>query len=224
MATLGPLQGRIHPAGWPFIFGFLIASLFLWFLSPFWGLCAFFLTGFCTLFFREPTRVPPHFPHAIVAPADGIVVSVGPAVPPSELGTYGEGSWTRVSIFLSVFDVHVTRIPATSRVVLRMYNPGQFVNASFDKASDLNERNSLVLETAAGERLIVVQIAGLIARRILCDALLGDDVSIGQTYGIIRFGSRVDLYIPATLAINVQKGQRMVGGETVIAQLSPVLL
>jgi phosphatidylserine decarboxylase len=221
--VIGSLVGflktiRIHPAGWPFVGMFFIATLLLFLISSFWGSIALLLSLWCAYFFRNPDRVISQRQGGVVSPADGLLVSIDEAAsPPKELQGYEKGTWKRLSIFLNVFDVHVNRIPFGGRVLMRVYHPGQFLNASLDKASDLNERNSLVLESPEGIRLIVVQIAGLIARRILCEVSLGDDVSLGDPYGIIRFGSRVDLYVPSEAEILVSKGQRMVGGETVLA-------
>lgn len=211
------IQGRIHPAGWPFIGLFLVVSLICLFLSTSLGCLAFLVTGWCIYFFRDPVRIPPLSSHVLVAPADGIVTSIGSASLPKELTGYTEGPCVRVSIFLNVFDVHVNRIPIAGRIMVRAYHPGQFLNASLDKASDLNERNTLLIETKSHGRIAVVQIAGLIARRIVCDVNLGDDVTLGQRFGMIRFGSRVDLYLPPHFTVSVLKGQRMIGGETVVA-------
>lgn len=214
---------KIHPAGWPFIGMFFIATLLVSLISSFWGWVFFALAVWCTYFFRNPDRVISRRQGGVVSPADGFLLSINEAaVPPKELQGYAQGTWTRFSIFLNVFDVHVNRIPFGGRVLMRLYHPGQFLNASLDKASDLNERNSLVLESPEGIRLIVVQIAGLIARRILCEISLGDDVSLGDPYGIIRFGSRVDLYVPSEAEILVAQGQRMVGGETILAVMPKV--
>ena len=216
----GPLSGKIHPAGYPFIL--IGASLsFVSFVmgASVLGLGLAFLALGIVAFFREPTRVPPENPNLILSPADGVVVGITPqAQPPFELGALGEGHWTRVSVFLSLFDAHVTRTPSAGRILGTAYHRGQFLNASLDKASDLNERQSLVLERTDGTRLVVVQVAGLIARRIVCAVQRGDGVETAQTYGIIRFGSRVDLYVPETFRVHVLRGQRMIGGETVIAE------
>lgn len=219
MLTWGPLKGRIHPAGWPFIIGAAVGGLLFLFFVPtlFW--LFLFLTLCVAAFFREPVRVSPKQDNVLVAPADGMLVAIEKAAPPLEVGIYREGEWRRLSIFLSLFDVHVNRIPDVGRVLGTFYHKGKFLNASLDKASDVNERNSVVMETSSGV-IIVTQIAGLLARRIQCDVSIGDMVTRGQTFGMIRFGSRVDLYIPASAKVKVLKGQRMVGGETVMAQFS----
>jgi len=173
----------------------------------------------CLYFFRDPERVTPYRPGVIVAPADGHVVSVGPAIPPPELGLGDVPRW-RIAIFLSVLDVHVNRIPVAGTVTRVAYRPGTFVNASLDKASEANERNGLAIRMPDGRDVGVVQIAGLIARRILCHVREGQTVASGQRFGIIRFGSRTDLYLPPGVRPLVEVGQTMVGAETVVALLS----
>jgi phosphatidylserine decarboxylase len=220
MLSLGPLKGRIHPAGFPFISACLVVAAGLFFISLSWFLLALILVLCVAAFFREPLRVPFDTRDVVLSPADGIVVAVTQdARAPNEVGPHAEGAWMRVSIFLSVFDVHVTRAPAAGRVLLVAYKKGRFFNASLDKASEMNERNSIVLEIKEGTKLLVTQIAGLIARRIVCDVKNGDMVGTGDTYGIIRFGSRVDLYVPSDTEVMVKTGQKMVGGETVVARL-----
>ena len=162
--------------------------------------------------------MPPARPGVLVAPADGKVVSVAPAAPPPELGLGPAPRW-RVGIFLSVLDVHVNRMPADGTVTRIAYRHGAFVNASLDKASDDNERNALAIRLPDGREIAVVQIAGLIARRILCHVREGDAVHAGARFGIIRFGSRTDLYLPEGVRPLVAEGQTMIGGETVVAEL-----
>jgi phosphatidylserine decarboxylase len=173
---------------------------------------------FCFYFFRDPERVPPARPGAVLAPADGRIVSVLQAVPPAELGLGAAPRW-RVAIFLSVLDVHVNRMPASGTVTRIAYRHGKFVNASMDKASEHNERNALALRLPDGQEMAIVQIAGLIARRIVCQVREGDAVIAGSRFGIIRFGSRTDLYLPEGVRPLVMEGQLMIGGETVIAEL-----
>lgn len=182
-----------------------------------WAGLAF--TLFCLYFFRDPERVAPARPGVFVSPADGRVVSVTPAAPPLELGLGPDPRW-RVSIFLSVLNVHVNRVPASGVVTRVAYHRGAFVSASLDKASTANERNALAIRLPTGEEIAVVQIAGLIARRILCSVGEGEPVRVGERFGIIRFGSRTDLYLPAGLRPLVEVGQTMVGGETVIAEVA----
>ncbi len=208
-----------HPAGHPFIAGgsaaFVLGLLTSDWLAWIGG--AFVL--FCLYFFRDPTRVTPTKPGLLIAPADGKVVMVGSAVPPAELNL-GPNPRPRVAIFLSVLDVHVNRMPADGTVTRIAYRHGKFLNASLDKASVDNERNAIAMRLTNGEEIAVVQIAGLIARRILCDVHEGDAVKAGSRFGIIRFGSRTDLYLPEGCAPLVSVGQTMIGGETVIADLT----
>jgi phosphatidylserine decarboxylase len=211
----------IHPAGWPFIIIVAIVTALLAVL----GCGPFFvgavLTAWCVYFFRDPPRVTPQKPGLVVSPADGRVVAIEEVSPASDLCLDG-GPRTRISIFLNIFDVHVNRIPADGMVAIRAYRPGTFVNAARDKASEDNERMTLVLQLKGdhpmqGKTLGVVQIAGLIARRIVCNAKGGDTFKAGERYGIIRFGSRADVYLPPGLAPLVAVGQYMIGGETVLA-------
>ncbi|MGW0005277.1 phosphatidylserine decarboxylase [Nocardia grenadensis] len=169
-------------------------------------------------FFRHPHRVPPNRPGVVVAPADGEVALVDTAAPPPELGL-GDQPLPRVSIFLSVLDVHVQRTPVSGVVRDVRYRRGQFKSADLADASEVNERSSMLIDTADGQQVVVVQIAGLLARRIVCDAAAGDRITIGDTYGLIRFGSRVDTYFPAGTELLVNVGQRTIGGETVLAVL-----
>lgn len=208
-----------HKAGYPFILGGIavaVLGLLLWHPLTWLGLL---FTVFCLYFFRDPERVLPPRDHVFVAPADGLVVSVERAAPPAELGL-GNEPRTRVAIFLSVLDVHVNRAPITGVVRKIAYHPGKFFGAADEKASDENERNSLILDLLSGQEVVVVQIAGLIARRIVCEVSEGQALVAGQRFGIIRFGSRTDLYLPEGVLPLVAVGQRMVGGETVIAELT----
>jgi phosphatidylserine decarboxylase len=210
-----------HPAGKPFIIGgaaVAVAGGIAVGTWLFWLGLAF--TLFCLYFFRDPERVVPARPGLFVAPADGRVVMVGPAVPPEELGLGPNPRW-RVAIFLSVLDVHVNRSPVDGVVTRVAYRHGKFLNASLDKASVDNERNALAMRLPDGQEIAVVQIAGLIARRILCDVKEGDRLERGQRFGIIRFGSRTDLYLPEGVRPLVSEHQLMIGGETVIAEMVP---
>ncbi|MGH3913183.1 MAG: phosphatidylserine decarboxylase, partial [Pseudonocardiaceae bacterium] len=185
----------MHPAGRPFVVGGAVATVLLGRLSPAGALLGAVATTCCAAFFREPHRVPPLDSGIAVAPADGIVNNLAVVPAPAELGLGGEPR-PRISVFLSVFDAHVQRIPVDGQVRQIVYRPGRFLAADLDKASEVNERNSVVLRSATGHDLAVVQIAGLVARRIVCSLRLGDEVTAGATYGLIRFGSRVDLYLP----------------------------
>jgi phosphatidylserine decarboxylase len=193
-------------------------TLLLRTLSPTAGVLGAIATACCVAFFREPRRVPPQDSGLAVAPADGTVTSVAPAPAPAELGLDDQPR-PRVSVFLSVFDVHVQRIPVDGEVRHVAHRPGKFLSAGLDKASDLNERASVLVRSTTGHDVAVVQIAGLVARRIVCSARPGDTVAAGSTYGLIRFGSRVDLYLPPGSAVLVRRGQRTVGGETPLARL-----
>jgi phosphatidylserine decarboxylase len=207
-----------HPAGRPFIAGGVVLAVVGLFVSPYvLGLGVIFAL-FCLYFFRDPTRVTPDRIGVVVAPADGHVVMVGDAVPPVELGL-GPSARPRVAIFLSVLDVHVNRSPVAGTVTRIAYRHGKFLNASLDKASDDNERNALAIRMADGRDIAVVQIAGLIARRIVCNVAEGAFLAAGERFGIIRFGSRTDVYLPIGVTPLVSVGQTMVGGETVIAEL-----
>ncbi len=210
-----------HKAGYPFILGGIVVAvlgLLFWHVLAWAGLL---FTLFCLYFFRDPERVPPARTNVFLAPADGLVVSVELAVPPAELGM-GLIPRPRVAIFLSVLDVHVNRAPIAGIIRKIAYHPGKFMNAADDKASDDNERNALAITLADGSDIAVVQIAGLIARRIICEAVEGQRLTAGQRFGIIRFGSRTDLYLPEGATPLVAIGQRMIGGETVIAELPPI--
>ncbi|MBW4718931.1 phosphatidylserine decarboxylase [Saccharothrix obliqua] len=208
----------MNPAGRPFVAGAAVAALVLRRFSRRAGVVGGLLTAWVAWFFREPKRITPTRPGVAVAPADGTVSHVVAAVPPAELGL-GDAPMTRVSVFLSVFDVHVQRLPVTGAVRQVSYRPGKFLSADLDKASEDNERNAVWLTSDEGHDVVVVQIAGLIARRIVCHVGQGDHVTAGRTYGLIRFGSRVDLYVPAGSRVLVEPGQRTIGGETVLAEL-----
>ena len=174
--------------------------------------------GACAGFFRHPPRVPPNRPGVVVAPADGLICVIDTAAPPAELGL-GDAELPRVSIFLSLLDAHVQRAPVSGEVIAVRHRPGRFGSADLASASADNERVSMQLRTADGTDVVAVQIAGLLARRIICDVHAGDKLSIGDTYGLIRFGSRLDTYLPAGAQVLVSVGQRAVGGETVLAEL-----
>lgn len=217
MALLRQTVPPVHPAGLPFISAGLALALIgrrsRWLRRA--GLLA---AGACAGFFRHPPRVPPTRPGVVVAPADGQVCLIESAAPPPEL-EMGDAELTRVSIFLSVFDAHVQRAPISGEVIAVQHRPGLFGSADLPVASDSNERNSVRIRTADGVEIVAVQIAGLVARRIVCNVRVGDTLSIGDTYGLIRFGSRLDTYLPAGSRLAVSLGQRAVAGETVLAEL-----
>ncbi|MCC7275162.1 MAG: phosphatidylserine decarboxylase [Alphaproteobacteria bacterium] len=209
----------IHREGWPFVALFAVVAAGLALLWQPLGWLGLLLTAWCAYFFRDPARVVPDRAGLVVSPADGVVQLVEPGVPPPELGL-GELPRPRVSIFMDVFDVHVNRMPIAATVRHVAYRPGKFLNASLDKASVENERMGLALTTDDGRDLAVVQIAGLVARRIKCWTRAGERLATGERFGMIRFGSRVDVYLPDGAAPLVVEGQRSVGGETVIADLA----
>jgi phosphatidylserine decarboxylase len=208
----------VHRAGLPFIAGGLgLAAAgrnHRWLRTT--GLTA---AAACGVFFRHPPRVPPTRPGLVVAPADGRVTLIDEVTPPAELNL-PDVPMTRVSIFLSVFDAHVQRAPIAGEVVTVKYRPGRFQSADKATASTENECNSMWIRTPDGVDVVVVQIAGLIARRIVCTATAGDELALGQTYGLIRFGSRLDTYFPTDADVLVQIGQRAIGGETPLAVLA----
>ena len=218
MSALQSVVVPINRAGWPFIAVFAAVTAVLAFVAQPLGWVGAILTAWCVYFFRDPDRVVPTRPGLLVSPADGTVQMIVPAVPPPELGM-GDQPRLRVSIFLNVFNVHVNRTPAGGTVEAAAYHKGKFLNAALDKASEENERRSTVIAMADGTEIAVVQIAGLIARRIVASVAEGDSVGIGQRLGLIRFGSRVDLYLPPGRGTLVAVGQRAVGGETVLADL-----
>jgi phosphatidylserine decarboxylase len=209
-----------HPAGIPFIGGGVIAALILFMLSEVLGIIALVFTAFCLYFFRDPDRVVPQKSSLVLAPADGVISSIlYDTSLPSELAGGDDTRYTRISTFLSVLDVHVQRSPVSGKIIRKVYSPGKFLNADLDKASEDNERCSLLIETPASQKICVVQIAGLIARRIINDVREDQDIRAGNRYGIIRFGSRLDVYIPEGISPLVCVGQRAIGGETVFADV-----
>ncbi|MGH6776504.1 MAG: phosphatidylserine decarboxylase [Bradyrhizobium sp.] len=206
---------HIHPEGYPFIGGFALASLILfWIWAPL-GWLGTLLTVWCVLFFRDPARVTPLREGLVVAPADGRVSMVTQALPPAELDL-GDRPLPRISIFMSVFNCHINRSPVAGRIDRIAYRPGVFINAELDKASEDNERNSLVISTPSG-RIGVIQIAGLVARRIVCFVREGQSVGVGERFGLIRFGSRLDVFLPEGTTSLVAEGQTAIAGETILA-------
>lgn len=210
----------IHPDGYKFVAGAALVTLILFAVAPPLGWLGALATIACAYFFRDPERVPPQRPGLVVSAADGKIAAIAGVAPPPELGLDGERR-TRLSVFLSVLDVHIVRSPVAGRVVRSHYVPGAFFNAELDKASEENERRALVIETEGGEKIGLVLIAGLIARRIVTFAGEGASVARGQRLGLIRFGSRVDLYLPTGARILAEIGQTAVGGETAVAELGP---
>lgn len=208
----------IHPEGYVFILGAVALALVIHWLIPPIGWLFWFLVLFVAYFFRDPPRVTPMREGLVISPADGRVSQVGLFAPPAELGL-GDAPRLRISIFLSVFDVHVNRAPVSGRIAKIVYTPGLFLNADLDKASQDNERNAILIESAAGP-VACVQIAGLIARRILCFVREGEEIAAGGRYGLIRFGSRTDIYLPEGAKALVAEGARAIGGETILCDLS----
>ena len=216
--VLKPVMVPINREGYAFVtlFGIVTVALGL-VCEPLW-IPGLILTAWCAYFFRDPDRVTPTRPGLVIAPADGVVQMIRDVPPPPEL-EMGDTPMTRVSIFMNVFNVHVNRSPIDGTITKLHYRPGKFLNASMDKASVDNERMSLVAENERGQQVAFVQIAGLVARRILCDAQLGDDLKAGERFGMIRFGSRVDVYLPKGVVPLVCENQLTVAGETVLADL-----
>jgi phosphatidylserine decarboxylase len=218
MNMLDTVIKPMHPEGRRFVGIFAALTLVLFWLWEPLGWLGLGATVWCYYFFRDPKRSVPLAEGLIVSPADGVVSLIERAVPPAELGM-GPEALVRVSVFMNVFNCHVNRTPISGRVDAIAYRPGKFFNASLDKASIDNERNSLAIEIADGRKIAVVQIAGLVARRIVCFAQKGQSLRTGERFGLIRFGSRLDVYLPEGVAPLVALGQTMVAGETVLADL-----
>ncbi|MFE3835537.1 phosphatidylserine decarboxylase [Pseudogemmobacter sonorensis] len=206
----------MHREGIPFVAAFAAVTLVLFLIWAPLGWIGTGLTVWCYYFFRDPKRAVPENRGLLVSPADGVVSMIAPAVPPAELGL-GPAALTRISVFMSVFNCHVNRAPIAGQVTAVAYRPGKFLNASLDKASEDNERNALAIEMADGRRIAVVQIAGLVARRIVCWTKPGAQLRTGERFGLIRFGSRLDVYLPEGVQPQVALGQTAVAGETVLA-------
>ena len=216
------LMVPIHSDGWPFILSSAALSLFLIFFSDSLAFFGFLVTAWCMYFFRDPERVTPHDDgkNLVVSSADGLILPIVRCPPPQESGCSDKEMY-RISIFMNIFDVHVNRMPFRGTVRAKKHVSGRFLNAMLARAGLENERLVLRMQDSQGRYCVLVQVAGFIARRIRCDVDVGDDVDIGQRFGLIRFGSRVDLYLPVTAEIHVQEGQRSLGGETILASLAP---
>tara|TARA_B110000027_G_scaffold57600_1_gene62394 strand:- start:73 stop:786 length:714 start_codon:yes stop_codon:yes gene_type:complete len=214
----------IHPAGTPFIAIFAILTIFIgWLWAPLYFL-GLILTVWCIYFFRNPNRVTPTLSgvnknNLIIAPADGKIIEISDITPNDEIGL-PSGEWQRVCIFMNVFDVHVNRSPMLGKITFKNYIPGLFFNASLDKASMHNERLILGMDTENGKKIAFVQIAGLVARRIICDVDKGSLLKAGEVFGLIRFGSRVDIYFPKEVSTLVLVGQKTISGETIIGDFT----
>ena len=209
----------INKAGYPFIILFLIFTIIISFLSDFLGWIGLILTIWCVYFFRDPKRITPKYPNVLVAPADGKVLKISQALAPENLSDGKREDMNKISIFMNIFNVHVNRIPVSGRIVWLKYVPGAFFNASLDKSSEKNERMIAKIEIKKDLYIYVVQIAGLISRRIKCELEENQNVKIGERFGIIRFGSRVDLYLPKNFYISVLEDQTMISGETIVADI-----
>ncbi len=208
----------IHREGWKFSAISLFVSLILLVIWPLLSFVSFLITFFILWFFRDPERNTPTAEGKIISPADGKVCLIDSSVPPEEL-QYGTEEMQRVCIFMNVFNVHVNRVPVKGEIKKIIYKEGSFFNASLDKASEKNERNSIIIKTENGIEIVVVQIAGLIARRILSFVSSGDKLNSGERFGLIRFGSRVDVYLPKTFKPEVKVGDKTIAGETIIGSL-----
>ena len=205
-----------HREGYPYVIGFALLTLFLFWWGGDWpGFIGLILTTWCVYFFRDPERAIPETPGVMISPADGVVSMITRAAPPADL-KMGDDPRPRISIFMNVFDCHVNRAPVAGRVVKMAYHPGKFLNASLDKASEENERQSYHVKTEDGKDIAFVQIAGLVARRIVPFVGEGEDLVRGERFGMIRFGSRVDVYLDEGMVPNVSVGQRCFAGETIL--------
>lgn len=218
MRALTSLLFPIHPDGYKFIGVFAALTFLLYFISDFLGNIGLILTLWCAWFFRDPARTTPQREGLVISPADGVVNMIADAVPPPELGL-GLEMRPRISVFMNLFNMHVNRMPVSGTVRKSLYRTGQFLNADLDKASEANERQSLLVETENGQTLVVVQIAGLVARRVLCFVHEDQSVTVGERFGLIRFGSRCDVYLPVGAVTMVSVGQTAIAGETVLADL-----
>lgn len=218
MRALTSVLVPIHPEGYRFIVIFAVLMVLLFFVADPLGWAGVILTLWCAYFFRDPARTTPQRDGLIISPADGVVNMITTAALPAELG-YGDDMRTRVSIFMNVFNCHVNRMPFAGKVTKSLYRTGQFLSADLDKASEANERHTMVVETADGTDLIVVQIAGLVARRIVNYTNAGDQFAAGERFGLIRFGSRLDVYLPAGVSPLVAVGQTAIAGETILADM-----
>ena len=209
----------MHREGYRFVAVFAATTAVLFWLAEPLGWIGVCLTVWCYYFFRDPPRVTPLRDGLVISPADGVVSMIGPAIPPEELGL-GPAAMTRISVFMNVFNCHVNRLPIAGTIMKVAYRPGKFLNASLDKASVDNERNALAIRLPDGRDYAVVQIAGLVARRIVCDVKAGQTLRTGERFGMIRFGSRLDIYLPAGVQPLIALGQSALAGETVLADLA----
>jgi len=207
----------IHPKGWPFIAIAAVLAVVLFGYSDYAGFAGVLLTAFCAYFFRNPDRMVPQGDGFVLATGDGVISHITKAPLPKELGQDEKMQYTKISIFLNVFNVHVNRVPTSGKITNHVYVPGKFLNAALDKASEDNERTVSMMETTKGDTIGFAQIAGFVARRIICEITPKQKVKQGERYGIIRFGSRCDIYIPTKYDVLVDVGSIAVGGETILA-------
>ena len=214
----------VNKAGYPFIIIFVFVAFILSTFSDFLGWIGIILSIWCVYFFRDPERITPKGDKFLISPADGKILSVTTSKSPENLLDKKQKEMKKISIFMDVFNVHVNRIPISGKVVWLKYVPGTFLNASFDKASEDNERMIIKIEISKDFHIYVVQIAGLIARRIKCDLTENQQVKSGDRFGIIRFGSRVDIFMPEEFKVNVFEGQTSISGETILANLDNLKL
>jgi phosphatidylserine decarboxylase len=219
IATVRSAFAPVHPEGWRFVAIFAAITVALWWLWAPLAAVGCVLTAWSAYFFRNPERITPAREGLVISPADGEVQMIEKAAPPPEL-EMGEAPRTRISVFMNVFNVHINRVPVDGTIEKLAYRPGKFLNASLDKASEHNERQSVRMRFRDGRELAFVQIAGLVARRILCWIREGQEVAAGERFGLIRFGSRVDVYLPDGVSPLVCLGQTAVAGETVLADLN----
>jgi len=209
----------IHPEGWKFAFIFFITSCLIYFILPLMAVLGFFLTIFTLCFFRNPKRKNPKIPNSIISSADGKVCLIDLACPPEETGL-DSNEMLRICVFMNVFNVHINRSPISGAIKKIVYKEGSFFNASLDKASEKNERSSIIISSEKGTEVVVVQIAGLIARRILSFVSKNQDLHQSERYGLIRFGSRVDIYLPKNSIVNCKVGDKVIAGESLLATLA----
>ncbi len=215
---LKPVLVPINSEARIFVFLFSTVTILLFLIHPITGIIGIALTIWCVLFFRDPKRQTPNIKNTIISPADGTIQKIIKITPPPELNL-PKTKLQRISIFMNVFNVHINRIPINGTITQLKYKPGKFLSADMNKASQKNERQSIVIETENKNKIVITQIAGLIARRILCKLQINDKVKVGEKFGLIRFGSRVDIYLPINTQILCAEGQTMIAGETIIAEI-----
>ena len=210
-------QFKISNHAWIYLITLFLLMIVFYSFFPLVGTFLLIILVFTAYFFRDPDKIIPTNENLILSPADGIVTFIGPSDPPTEIEYT---NFTKISIFLSIFDIHINRIPASGKILSCIYIPGKFLNATLDKSSNYNERNIVIMETKNNYKIIFVQIAGLIARRIVSDLKENQDVKLGDRFGIIKFGSRIDIYIPENLNLHILEGQKVIGGQSILADFN----